>query len=62
MTKSLFLVITLVVALFVTMVWAHSKGQCTYQGLLYSEGAEVTMDGETKQCVCDDDGDNCHWF
>ena len=62
MTKALFLAFTLAIAMLVTTIAAHPKGQCTYQGLLYSEGAEVTMDGETKTCVCDANGDNCYWF
>ena len=62
MTKNLFLVLTLAAALTVSMVSAHPKGQCTYQGHLYSEGAVVTMDGETKTCVCDVDDENCEWF
>ena len=61
MTKVWFLAFTLALALSIGMVSAHPKGQCTYMGQLYSEGSEVNMDGVTKRCVCDFDGDNCFW-
>ena len=62
MTKALFcLALTLAVTLVVTTVSANAQGQCIYEGQNYSEGAVVTMDGESKLCVCDADGENCQW-
>ena len=62
MTRVLFLVFMIAAALLVTTMSAHSNYQCTYEGQLYSEGAEVTMDGETRECICNDGGDRCQWY
>ena len=62
MTKALFcLALVLAVALVAVTDSANAQGQCMYGGKSYSEGAVVTMDGESKLCVCDADGENCVW-
>ena len=60
--KALHLWLTIAAVLLAAITFAHPNYQCSYAGQLYSEGAEVVMDGGTKQCTCNVDGDKCGWF